>query len=903
MPAFLGATTNDRARLAVGRRVGPPGRFARAAMERFAAAPLLLVVAPAWIAGDLLAAGTAAPPSTVGSAVAAVALIALPHRAGRRAGMLLLSFLIAWLAADRVYRPHLPADHIAQWAPRRYAALEATLTTDGEKRGRGGRLWIAGERIGTAEGERTVQGAVLVNVREMGRRWRVGDRVRLRVSIRAPRNFGNPGELDYRAYLARRGVYVTGFLAADRDIELLDRPDSGVGPAFARWRRGVGGLFGSVLPPAPAALLGALIVGTANELPADVRAAFTATGVAHVLSISGLHVGLVAAAGYAAFRWLLARSRSILLTGAVPRLAVGAAVAGVLMYAGIAGTSVATLRAVIMVVVVLGAVVCDRQRHLLVSLAAAALGLLIWSPGASMDISFQLSFVAVLVLVVGMERFGDRWRAHEETTMASLRGWRVRLERATAMYLAVSVLAFLATAPLTALHFNQVTPVSLVANAVVVPLLGGATVILGLLGAVAYLVWEPLARFFVLLAWPGLALGLGIVDALARIPYAVWRVVTPTGIELAILYGALGSAVLLRGRRRSGALILLALAMAIDAGWWYGERYLHDDLRVTFLSVGQADCAVVELPGGDVLVIDAGGLGDTFDTGERLVAPFLWQRKIGRIDYLVLSHAQWDHYGGLAFLAQQFAPRELWWNGQAASGARFAALRRVVGEQGAVERVLARGATRQLGAVVATVVSPEGGALSGRLNDDSLVLRLSFGTRHVLFPGDIEAGGERALLQRPATELGSTVVKVPHHGSRTSSTAGFVDATAPALAVVSAGFGNPFGFPHRDVVRRYGSRGATILRTDTDGAVAVRIDPAGTVVVRSHRYGHIRTFGAPPADLSLTADARKKGAWRGGFGLNSERFAVKVSRADAPGARRSLAGRSAFTPQTRSRFR
>jgi len=824
--------------------VDPPARLVRSALARLSTVPLLLLAAPAWIAGDLLATATSAPASAAGAAATAAAAMALPHRAARRVTIMVFSLLAAWLAADRVYRPSLPADHLAHRAPRRYVGLEGTLLADAEPRGQGGRLWIASDRLGTSPTADRVQGAVLVTVRRMRHEWRAGDRIRLRASIRHPRNFGNPGEFDYRAFLARRGVHVTAFLADDGAVQLLARPLGGIGAAFGRWRRGVAALFAQALPPTPAAVLSALIVGTAAELPADLRAAFTRAGVAHVLSISGLHVGLVAAAGYAAGRWLLARSRWVLLTGTVPKLAVVASAGSVLLYAGIAGTNVATLRSVIMVVVVLAAVIVDRQRHLLVSLATAALVLLIWSPGAAMDISFQLSFVAVLGLVLGMARFWPWWRTREEATLAGLRGWRARAERATAVYLAVSTVAFAATAPLTAFHFNQVTPLSLVANAVVVPLLGGATVVVGLVGALAYLVWEPLAVACAWAAWPAVALALWLVDLVAAVPHAAWRVVTPTVVELALLYAALAGALLLRGHWRRGVLGSVALLLAVDAGWWYGQRHLHDDLRVTFLSVGQADSTVVELPGGEVLVIDAGGLGDSFDTGERVVAPFLWARKIARIDYLALSHAQWDHYGGLAFLGEQFAPRELWWNGRPASSPRFAALRRTLADRGAVEHVLAGGDTRRLGTAQATIVAPDRDAPAHTPNDGSLVVRLSFGRRHVLFPGDIEAGAEHTLLRHRPADLASTVVKVPHHGSRTSSTAGFVDATAPALAVVSAGFGNPFGFPHPDVVRRYRARGAATLRTDLDGAVTVRVDPEGRVEIGTERHGPVGTLAA-----------------------------------------------------------
>jgi competence protein ComEC len=670
-------------------------------------------------------------------------------------------------------------------------------------------------------------------VRHARRPWQAGDRVDAPLRLRRPRNFGNPGEFDYEGYLARRGIYATAFAQDDTEFRLLGRGNRGALAALVRWRRDVGALFRRTLPPPEAAVLGALIIGNNAALPRELRTAFSRAGASHVLSISGLHVALVAAAGYGLFRWVLARSQWLLLATSVPKLAIGASVVPVLLYAGIAGSNVATLRAVIMILVFLVGVLVDRQHHLIVSLAVATLLIILATPGATLDISFQLSFVAVLGLVCAGERFWPWWRQWEEARLLRLRGWRAQLWRGLAAYAMVSVGALAATTPLTAFHFNQVSLVAPVANALVVPLLGSVAVPLGLLAALLDLLWEPLARLCVLLAEPALWLGLWLVHMFAACPFAAIRLVTPTLFELAILYAVLLALVRGSGRARRWSLALLLVLALGDGAWWYVDRYHRCDLRVTFLSVGQGDSAVVELVGAEVMVIDGGGLGgDSFDIGERVVAPFLWSRKIAHVDYLVLSHPDWDHYGGLGFVAAHFTPREFWWNGAPARSPRFPELLAGLRDRGVPRVRLRRGDRRRLGAVEAVALSPPSDLDRLKDNDQSLVLGLSFGSARVLFTGDIEAAGEADLVAATNGTLASVVLKVPHHGSRTSSSARFVDAVAPTVAVVSAGFENRYRFPHPEVLRRYAAHHSTVLRTDLDGAVQVRIDAAGHIDIR-----------------------------------------------------------------------
>jgi competence protein ComEC len=810
-----------------------------APVARLRDTPLLIWIAGGLVTGDVLA-GSAElrlPWFFLAIGACGAGLGVFCGAALRRLACCLLAALHGYLAADAVYRPVLPEQHIVATGSRYPQRIQGTLIAEPEPRLNGARLRVAVTALATSEGWRPATGDILVTVRQLQQSWVKGDRLEARLRIRRVRNFGNPGEFDYEGYLARRGIHATAWVGDDGAF-VRQPGNGGLTAPLARWRRRVAALFGEVLAQPDAAVMQALIVGTSSALPTELRRAFSRAGVSHVLAISGLHVGLVAATAYGVLRWLLARSRWLLLATHVPKLAVVLSVVPVLLYAGIAGGTVATVRAVIMVIVFLVAVIVDRQRHLVVSLAVAAIAILLTAPGSGRDVSFQLSFAAVLGLLFGMQRFWPWWLRWEEVRLARLRGWRGRLWRPIAVYVAVTMSALAATLPLTALHFNQISLMSLLANAIVVPLLGSVAVSLGLLAALTEPFVPLFARGAVMLAGPVVELSLICVTTLAAVPGAAIRVPTPAPWELALLYCIFFATVQFAGAARLRLLAVLTVLAVADVTWWYASRHWQHDLRVTFLSVGHGDSAVVELPHGEVMVIDGGGLrGETFDVGERLIAPFLWHRRIMQVDYLVLSHPHWDHYGGMRFLAEQFAPREFWTAGATATSARFRALQMEIDRAGVSTVHMHRGAERKLGAVHIAILSPPRSGDTLDRNDDSLVLRLSFGDVSVLFPGDIEASTELRLVATRAEALGSAILKIPHHGSRTSSTPAFVDAVAPWFAIASVGFDNPWDLPHPDVIARYRARAVGLARTDADGAVELRITSAGRVTARRHRHG------------------------------------------------------------------
>jgi competence protein ComEC len=773
----------------------------------------LAVVTAGVLAGQV---GAAVRPGCTAALVALAAAATLVAWLVRRScpSLAMVAVALIGLAAGAlrmrdVVAPVLPANHVARLPLPLRTTLLGEVVAAPRRQEHATILIVACARVGRGPSRRRVHGRVRLAIRGHDPRWRYGDRLVADVTLRRPRNFANPGGYDWVGQLARGGIHVIASAWEPAAVRRLGAREGGLRTRLERWRVRLAARIAASVPAPEGAVLQALVVGEEGGIDPPLRDAFTRAGVVHVLSISGLHVTLVAGIAWAAARGLLARSEWLLLRGNVGLLAALASLVPVALYAALAGLGIATLRAAVMIAAVVAAAGLGRRADVVRTVTLAALLLALTVPGAPLDIGFQLSFASVVAIVAGTRRLlGPAPRT---------RSWRRRIMTAGL----VSPCAVVGTAPLTAWHFHQVSLAAVVANPLTVPIFGSVVVALGLVGALLEPVSTRAATAAFVLAGFALRPGIALVRACAAPAWAAIDVPVPTPLELGLVYTLL-AALVLAPRRGAALLATLALvALLADTAWWLHERFGRTALRVTFLDVGQGDAAVAELPGGRVVVIDAGGFpGSTFDTGAAIVGPFLWRRKIMRVDVLAMTHAHPDHSGGLTHLLAHHHPREFWWTGVPGDGPSWERLRAALAASGTRVRVLAADARLDDG--LAVLHPPPGGGWRS-LNDSSLTLALGPPAARVLLTGDIERRAEDALLQAPGG-LGAAVLKVPHHGSRTSSTLAFVDAVAPRVAVVSVGADNRYRLPAAEVERRYRARGACVLRTDRCGAVIVTLD-------------------------------------------------------------------------------
>ncbi|HEY8321954.1 MAG TPA: DNA internalization-related competence protein ComEC/Rec2 [Candidatus Baltobacteraceae bacterium] len=659
-----------------------------------------------------------------------------------------------------------------------------------------------------------VDGGPAMLVQANGPAPQTGAHLRIRARLEPFDDARNPGEPRETDLERERGLVAR--LATAQILAVLP-PANDPRARLARARGWALRAVRARLPEPDASLIAGALWGERAALPPDLRAEFQETGTVHVLVTAGLHLGVVVALVLG----LLAALRA-------PRVATCAiAIGAAWTYALVAGAHVPSVRAATMLSFALLARACGRKALGWHAYAGAALLLTLVRPLDVGGASFALSFAcvgAILALAGPLDRaLAVRWALPDRA-------------RET---LAMAVATQAGTWPVGAAIFLQFSPYAVLANAAVVPVVGGA-----MLFALAQLAfsWVPsLAQACANLCDWCVIWMLAVVRSVSSLPYA--RVpMTPAPAWCIALYIAALLAVPLGLRRGKGALAVAALAGATALVLW-PPRVPDARLRVTVLDVGQADAIVVQTPGGHTLLIDAGGQlergaqssGDSSAerVGERIVVPFLLRSGIHAVDALILSHPHGDHAGGMAPALRALRVGELADSGQTYGGSAY---------RDAIATARADGVP---------VVYPRAGAVwhdddgvslrfigpslpflahtGNDINDNSIAFVLEYKSFRMLFTGDAGVAAERRFLAS-GIDLRATVLKVGHHGSAYGTSDAFLTAIRPRYAIVSVGRHNHFGHPAPRTLAALRRIGATVYRTDEDGAVSVSTDGAATTV-------------------------------------------------------------------------
>ena len=760
-----------------------------------------------------------------GLALARVVYVWYHHRSACLAPHLLVALLgyaliSPWLPVE------LPANHIAHFTDSHRWQVKGTVAQWLPARYGRSRLLMQVTQLADPHQSIAVTGRIRLTIAGEVPVIEPGTRLAFSGRIRSFHNFSNPGGFDYRRHMRLQRVYGSAFVGVE-GLRIEDPGKITGGSPLARYRWRARRMIEHVAGSTTQSVLKALLIGDRQAISPDLRQLFNRCGIGHLLAISGLHIGIVGGFVFALSLWGLNRWPVILERGWGRRGAALLAVGPMVFYAVLAGLAPATQRALIMVLAVMATYFVYKEGDTLNFLALAAVLMLIWDPPALFSVSFQMSFAAVFWIVVGLAALG--WR--KESGIRKAAKWRDRI----VVFLLITLWATLGTLPFVMTYFQEVSLVGIFTNCIMVPLIGFFVLPVGLLALLVFPFNAVLAGGLIQVAAWGLGHALYGLEALGRLDEIAFSTFVPSIPEIACYYGVLGL-VVMRHRIKPvrWLAVLVAVVVAVDAGYWLHERFWHDDLRVTILDVGQGSSALLEFPGGKTMLIDGGGFTDNrfFDVGQRVIAPFLRYRKILQVDIVVLSHPSSDHMNGLVYILSHFHPQELLWTGDRTSTASFETFHQTVVNSGVHLSDITRGDRQMtMGEVNVVILNPElkdmrpHRHLSGEgINNHSMVIKVAMGTCGILFPGDIEMPAEDRLVACCRQQLASQVLVAPHHGSRTSSSAAFLQAVRPERIVVSAGWRNRFGFPHAAVLKRYLALGSRIYRTDDHGAVVLRTD-------------------------------------------------------------------------------
>jgi len=637
---------------------------------------------------------------------------------------------------------------------------------------------------------------------------RAGERWRYKVRLKRPHGSVNPYGFDYESWLLQRSIGATGYVRPGGTARLDDLVPR---PAYLlqRGREILRERYWDALPDYPyAGILVALAIGDQNAIDARQWQLFARTGVSHLMSISGLHVTMVASLFAALVHWLWRRSSALMLALPARKASALAGFLAALGYCLIAGFAVPAQRTLYMVGVVALALWAGRVSSVSRVLCAALLLVLLLDPWAVLAPGFWLSFGAVAVILYVVT--GRLWAGP-----APAPGLRAALGSGLLQWGRVQWAITLALAPLLLVWFQQMSLVSPLANAVAIPLVSLVVTPLALAGSV-------LPFDFVLkLAHAVMAGQMWLLEWLAALPAAVWQQHAPAAWTVALALAGTVWLLLPRGvpARWLGLPLLLPLFAVAPPTPPPGALWL------TVLDVGQG-LAVFAQTRGHALLYDAGpAYSPEADSGSRVILPFLRASGIARLDAMVVTHDDNDHAGGAASVLAGLPVASLYSSVPQTHAAWMAAA--------GYRLPCAAGQGWDWDGVRFELLHPtaDSYAIDGlKSNDRSCVLRIATPQGAVLLTGDIEARSERELLTRAPAALRAEVLVAPHHSSRTSSTPEFIAAVQPRWAVLPVGYRNRFGHPQEEVVERYRASGAQMLRTDHAGAVLVRIDGEGIAV-------------------------------------------------------------------------
>jgi competence protein ComEC len=773
---------------------------------------ILLALAGAWLAGlGLEAAGFAEslPIAAALDAGAALALLVLKRPVDAALAAACVAVLLLGAMRFEQSAPPGQPHGIALYNGGQSLRLHGLVAEAPEENQTTQRVVVRVYQVDSGRGWTAATGKVMATLRPFPR-LEYGDEVEVEGRLETPPVFE---DFDYRRYLALRGVASTMAFPAVRRLA------SGRGSAFksvlvdARDR--FGDALSAALPEPEAALARGMLLGQRASIPPEVNDDFNRAGISHLIAISGSNVSIVAQFAVTSLAWLLGRRLSI----------VGAFVL-IALFTLVVGATPSVVRAAIMGVVMLGAVLAGRSGSALTAVALAAALLTAVSPLAVLDVGFQLSFAATVGLIILA-------RPLQEIIAPLLS--RITPDGVAAVLsesVSVTAAASLAVFPITAANFHRVSLVAVPANIVAVPLftatilLSGVTAAAGLMSGAA---GDVAGRFALVPLWALIQ----IAGAFASLPHATVSI-DAGGVAIAVaFYGSFGVVTFVLSRRRrlglelprlspGWALPATVLVLVAGARLWFSVLSADaGTLTVAVLDVGQGDAILITTPAGQRILVDGG------PSGSRLLADLSRELPAGakRIDLVVMTHPQEDHVAGLVDLLSRYDVKKAVVSGTSSdTGAYRAWLTEVAARRVPVEVVRFGEAAELGGGARLEVLSPALPYLAHTeddLNNNAVVLRLTYGAVSFLLTADLGPEGEARLLSERG-DLRATVLKVGHHGSASSSTEDFLTAVRPTLAVISVGADNTYGHPAPSTLLRLA--GIPVYRTDTNGTVRFQTD-------------------------------------------------------------------------------
>ncbi len=793
----------------------------------------LVYLGGAWLLGLVaasLAADTPWPLALLGPGLGVAAALSTRRRAPLALGLIAGLLMLGGMWRYEEARPPTEPGGIAAFNDATAVRFRALVSDEPDERGQSARIRLSAREVWVNDGWEETSGGVLLRSGPLPR-YRYGDLLEVEGKLETPPVLE---DFNYRDYLARQGI---GSLVDYPRVSLLE---SGQGNPLLEvvdgMRRRLSDALAASLPDPEASLGQGILLGSRSALGPSLTADLNSTSLSHLIAISGYNVTVVAGLVIGSLAWLLGRRQAAL-----------AALLAIAAYTILTGASPSVVRAAIMGGLFLIATLVGRPGSALTAIVLAAALMTAHQPLVVHDVSFQLSFAAT----VGIVYLSPAIQVRIRQALSPLIGPPEALQRGivsmTVENLAVTLAAIAATLPMIALNFQRVSLVAPLANLLVLPAFPLMLLLSGL-DAAAGAVWVPLGDIAAWAAWPLLAYLVAVASRLADLPLASLEVPGFGMGHAVLLYAAIGllawwvqpirpgqallvrvSSLTARPARRAAAPLRLVptpwlaggLALVSGLLWWAALTPSSDHLTVTVMDVGQGDAILIESPAGHRILVDGGPSGRAIseDLGREM---HFWDKSI---DLVVLTHPEEDHLNGLVTVLERYDVERILTSPVETDSAAYDAWRQAVEQEGAPFYQAAPGEWFDLGrGARLEVLGPPSDLIEGAeadLNNNCVVLRLTWGEVSFLLTGDLERAGEEALLSQ-GRDLRSTVLKVAHHGAADATSESLLAAVQPTVAVISVGADNTYGHPSPQVLERLGD--SLIYRTDLNGRVKLSTD-------------------------------------------------------------------------------
>lgn len=750
-------------------------------------------------------------------------------------------------------QPPLEENHIFnRIAEKSDCVLIGTMSSMARFDGRTSQVKIEAEFIRFREAEILLPTTGTVQLRFQGPwpyEFSPGDTLIVRTELKRPQSFKTPGVFDYAQYLARKDIWITGFIRSPLFIYEMKETHN----LFKKLRylpeqlrTKIGHFIDSTLSGQSIGLYRALLLGDRSQLTDETLELFKATGTMHILAISGLHMAIIGSILYFVFWTLLSRSETLLLHFTVKKWAALATLPLLVGYGLLAGMNTPVFRALIMGAIAIVAICSNRKKSPSPLLAFAAMVILLVDPLQLFGISFQLSFAAMAGILFVMPTLKKLLGSAKQSATTVPKGMAI-LNWLLAGLL-ISFVANLATAPISLYTFNRFSLVGPIANLILEPLICLWSLTAGFL-SIPFIFFQPgIAACLLQAGECGLTLALWVADFLSSLSFSTLWLPTPAVWLVICYFFTLVIFILIDWKKKWAAIVPTFLFVLCVVCFFYPlEDFLsgdRDTLRLSYLDVGQGTATLVEYPSGFRLLIDGGGSSFPATTvGERVIGPFLWKKGIRKLDALAITHPDADHYNGLPYIIKHFSPKTLW-------------VRETTGHDSNYKDLIQLARKHQL-----ALSTPKTGVLWSAQEDSleclanlsnfekdditswahpgknsGLVLRVCSQGLCALFPGDIEKREEQTLVDKGIDQR-ADVLLAAHHGSITSNTNRFLSAVSPQYLLVSAGISASQHFPHKNLAQICQDRQIQLITTAAHGTLQVITHHDGFSIYGQRRKG------------------------------------------------------------------